>query len=340
MKPSLYCPSCSRPIADVNRDTDYVTCSACRSQFGVVYGKLSRRSSLFETLFFFGSKFPRFYKRHYTLQVTTPDRTLKQLQFSVPGKLDELPIRYGDIVSFLYTVQGYMAKKLVAITNHTTGKRHILPHPVPSRRYLGILLALAVVGAFAFAYATGMNLVSVAVINAVGILLYLRVTNVLKLSYPTLTNSGIQGNRLLADQKLMMQRQQIGHRIEELSHESKSNQALIAQLEGLKRKMVEVDQHLYSHRIYRSTTAIDILKQQVTNNHRLIREYQRTQRMIDIEVETSWVADQLPDAENFGRAIVQKLAELKKIEEQNQYLKFQLAAYEEVNYPHIPAYGN
>jgi hypothetical protein len=87
---------------------------------------------------------------------------------------------------------------------------------------------------------------------------------------------------------------------------------------------------LYSSRIYRTTTAIDLLKQQITNNQRLMREYQRTQRMIEIEVETSWVAEQLPDGDDFSRAIVEKLAELKQIEDQNESLKLRLTAYQDL----------
>ncbi|UBF26788.1 hypothetical protein K9N68_01990 [Kovacikia minuta CCNUW1] len=141
---------------------------------------------------------------------------------------------------------------------------------------------------------------------------------------------GWDGNRLLSDRRLLVQKSRIDRRIEELNHECKTNQVLIDQLESLKQKMTEVDPHLYSVRVYRSTSAIKLLKQQITNTYRLIREYRHAQKMIDIEVETSWVADQLPDEGNFTRAIVSKLEELKAIEEQNQSLKLQLAAYKEI----------
>jgi hypothetical protein len=235
-------------------------------------------------------------------------------------------------------MQGYMMKKLVSITNHTTGKRHILSTPIPSRWYQALLLSLGVVGLLVLAYMNGISLLWVGALNLLGILLFLRVTNITKLSSVPLGTPGSESSRLLADQKLLIQKQRIERRVEELNHESNSGQALIEQLERLKKKMLDVDQELYSARIYRSTSAIGILKQQIVNNHRLVREYRRTQRMIDIEVETSWVADQLPDAENFDRAIAQKLIELKEIEDQNQFLKLQLAAYEEVNYPRIPSY--
>lgn len=340
MKPSLQCPSCSRPISDLHSAASQVTCAYCRNRYGVVFGKLSRRSSIYETLLHFSSKLPTFYRRHYTLQITTPDRNLKLLQFSVPGKTDNLPVQHGDIVSALYTVQGYLMKKLVVITNHTTGKRYVLPNPVPSAGYLTIALGTVVLGLLVASYMTGGSLFLTAALSALGVLLVLKATDSAQLTTPSLEDRGREGSRLIADQKLLVHKTKLEHRIDELSHECKSVQFLIEQIEELKQKMLDVDRDLYSVRIYRSTGAIGILKQQIANNQRLMREYRRTLKMIDIEIDTSWIADQLPNADNFTRAIAQKLAELKEIEDQNQYLKLQLAAYEEVGYQRIGEYSN
>ncbi|WP_421655244.1 hypothetical protein [Leptothermofonsia sp. ETS-13] len=144
----------------------------------------------------------------------------------------------------------------------------------------------------------------------------------------------------MTDQKLLVHKAKLEHRLDELNHECKSTQFLIDQLEALKHKMLDVDRDLYSVRIYRSTSAIGILKQQIANNARLMREYRRTLRMIEIEIDTSWIADQLPNADNFTRAIAEKMAELKEIEDQNQFLKLQLAAYEEVGYHRIEEYSS
>ncbi len=338
MNLSLHCPSCSRAIATIDQHTSQITCSHCRSRFGFVYGKLSRRSSLFETLLYLNGKLPSFYKRYYNLQITTPDRVLKRLQFSLPGKTDDLPVYHGDLISVLYTMQGYVMKKLVAITNHTTGKRYVLPNPIPSPRYLMVMVSASVLGLLMFTYISGGSMFLAASVSALGVLLYWKLTHTAQLTSPPLEEQGGEGSRLLADQKLLMQKQRIAHRLDEVNHESRSNQALIQQIEHLKQKMLEVDQQLYGARIHRATSAIGILKRQIANNQRLMREYRRALRMIEIEVETSWIADQLPDAENFTRVIVQKLQELKQIEDQNQFLKLQLAAYEEVNHLGIPSY--
>ncbi|MGI0490103.1 hypothetical protein ACN4EK_32355 [Pantanalinema rosaneae CENA516] len=338
MKPSLYCPVCSRPIVDFHYSAPMVTCFSCEQRYGVVSGKLSNRSSIYEVLLYLTAKLPRLYKRYYTFQITTPERTLKRLQFSVSGKADRVPVHSGDIVSVLYTLQGYVMKKLVAITNHTTGKSYVLDSPIPSPSYLTVTIGSLTLGTIVLAVLSGANMLLITGLSALGIVLYLKTANIAHLTTPILSSEMREGRRLLADQRLMAQKRRIETRIDELHHECKSNQVLIEQVERLQQKMAQVDQTLYSARIYRATSAVKILKQQITNSHRLIREYERTAKMVEIEVDTSWIADQLPDAENFTLRIFERLEELKTIEDQNQQLKLQLAAYEEVNYQGIPEY--
>ena len=305
----------------------------------MVYGKLSKRSSIVEALLYLTSQLPSFYKRHYTFQITTADRTLKCLQFSVPGKSDVIPIHRGDVVSVLYTMQGYLMKQLVAIANHTTGKSYVLPNPVPSANQHFITLITIVTGFVLVSFLNGGNVFFTSIFSAIGVLAYIKLTNNAQLSSPTLNATHAEGIRLIADQRLLAQQRKLEQRVTELTHEYQSNQVLIEQINALKQKMTQVDQAVYSARIYRATTAVDILNQQIANNQRLIREYQHMLKMIEIEIDTSWIADQLPDAENFSRRILERLEELKEIEEQNQSLKLQLAAYEEVNLLGIEQYG-
>lgn len=330
MKLSLICPACSRPIAHAHRTEELLTCSSCGSQFGVVHGKLSKRASIYETLLYLTAQLPRFYKRHYTLQITTPDRTLRQLQFSIPGKLDQVPVHSGDIVSVLYTMRGYMMQKLVAIMNHTTGKSYVLPTPIPSPNHLTPMLITAGTGLMLGAYWLGASVFLAATVTAIGILAYVKVTNTAQFSNPPLHLQGQEGTRLLADQQMIHQHRKIDQRIGEIEHETQANRMLLGQLENLKQKMSRLDDRLYSARIYRIHSAMNLLEQQITNNHRLIREYRHTMKMIDIEVETSWIADQLPEGDTFLRTIIRKLEELRAIEDQNQSIKLQLAAYDEM----------
>ncbi len=334
MKLSLACPACHRAIADLNPKTapDQVHCDACGQQYGVLYGKLARRSSVHEALLYLRSNFPSFYKRHYTLQITTADRTLKQLQFSIPGKADVVPVRSGDIVSVLYTMQGYVMQKMVAIANHTTGKQYVLPHPVLSKPYQRLLLLIAIAVFSGLAWFLGISWWGRSLVYVGMLLAYYKLTHQAHLTSPDLTQHASMGQRLLDDQRLLNQHRKIEQRIAELKHERRSQEVLIQQLETLKQKMAALDPTLYSARIYRATGAINILKQQIVNHQRLVREYERTLKMIDIEIDTSWIADQLPDAENFSRTIVERLTELQDIEAQNRDLALQLTAYNDLTF--------
>ncbi len=332
MKLSLNCPTCDRAIADLHHKASHqqVKCLSCKREYGVVYGKLSQRTTMQEVLLFLKSTLPSFYKRHYSFQITTADRTLKQLQFSVPGKADSVPVNSGDIMSVLYTMQGYVMQKLVAIANHTTGKQYILPTPVPSTsRHLALFL-IAMGCLLTLSFLGGWNWFVTAGLSAIGLLSYFKFSNTANLTSPPLEGQARLGKRLLQDQRLLAQQRKLEQRVGELQHEHKATQMLIHQLETLKQKMSQIDPALYAARIHRANHAMNLLKQQLVNNQRLVREYERTLRMIDIEVETTWIADQLPDSDHFSRSILTRLAELKQIEDQNQDLKDQLAAYEEV----------
>lgn len=257
----------------------------------------------------------------------------------MPGKSDVIPVHRGDVVSVLYTMQGYVMKQLVAIANHTTGKSYVLPNPVPGTNQHVITLITIVTGFVLLSFLNGGNVFFTSIFSAIGVLTYLKLTNNAHLSNPVLNPTQAEGLRLIADQRLLSQQRKLEQRVTELTHECQSNQVLIEQIKALKQKMTQVDQAIYSARIYRSTTAIDILNKQIANNHRLVREYQHMLKMIEIEIDTSWIADQLPDAENFTQRILERLHELKEIEEHNQALKLQLAAYEEVNLLGIEEYG-
>jgi hypothetical protein len=341
MKLSLQCPSCKKAIADLSYSSlqTQVSCPTCQTRYGVVYGKLSRRSSIQEALLYLTSKFPSLYKRHYTLQITTADRNLQDLRFSIPGKADVVPVYAGDIVSVLYTMQGYVMRKLVAIANHTTGKSYVLPRPIPSFSH-HLTALIPILTGFGFLAFSGLfNLIPLLLFSALSVVAYFKLAHTATLSNLPLDLQPQGGQRLLADQQLLIQQQNIKKRIHELAHDSQSNDFLIGQIEALMQKMTAVDLPLYSARLYRAGSAIKILRQQITNNRRLEREYQRTLKMIEIEIETSWIADQLPDVENFSRKILERLAELKDIEQQNESLKLQLGAYEEVGLHRIESFS-
>lgn len=305
-------------MGEIQSTSPHVTCASCRRQYKILYGKLSRRVSMHEAVLYFNARLPHLYKRHYAFEITTPDRELKRLQFSTAGKEDQVPVRQGDRVSVLYTV-----RKLIAVVNHTTGRSHVLSNPVPSATYQVALLGTAAIALLLGAFSLGINPFLTAVVSALSFVVYLKLTPAASLT-SSFSQSLDIGSQVMADQRLLRYQQQLEQRIEDLAQERQAHQNLIDQIEALKRKMTRVDPHLYRARIYRINSAIGILQRQIDNNQQLTQEYGRTLRMIEIEVETSWIADQLPDPDDFTRTILHRLQELKAIEQQNQALKLQM----------------
>lgn len=337
MRLTIHCPSCSRLLAEIPIYSPQVSCAACCKSYGVLHGKLSKRTSLPEAILHFTPRLPGAYRRHYTLEIMTPERDLKVLQFSTPGNRDQVPVRRGDLVSVLYTMQGYVMKRLIAITNHNTGQNYVLPSPVSSRSYVITLMGMAAIGLSYVSFVLGLSVLLVSATTVLGIALYLKATNVAQLTAPSLEDSE-ENLPMMSDQRLLIQKRRLQNRLEDLRLECKGSRSLIEQLKDLKRKMVDLDAALYGSRIGRADRVIEILEQQIGNNNRLMQEYSRTVKMIEIETETSWISDQLPDVEDFTQMILQRLEELRSIEEQNQTLRLQLEAYEEVNHHPIKPY--
>lgn len=311
--------------------TFQATCLSCSRMYRVVHGRLSERSSIQEAVLYLTSKLPSLYKRHYEFRITTPARDLKLLKFSIAGRVDQVPVRRGDMVSVLYSSRGYILKKLISITNHTTGRDYVLPSPALGYTYLltsrGSLAAMVCLSTLYLSF--GQFLITLPVLVLSGYL-YLKLIHAAQLTNPPLRMDVQEEVRLMTDQELLGQKHRLEQRVSELKYECHTNKTLIRQLQALSEKMLSFDRTLYSFRVNRIDRAVTILRQQMTNAKGLVAEYNKTLQMIEIEVETSKIAAQLPDAEEFMTMILGRLEELKAIEHQNQQLKFQLEANEEV----------
>lgn len=340
MTPAIRCPSCNRLLDRVHPDgVCQVSCSSCRQRFGVVYGKLSGWFSNREAMLYLTPRLPSFYKRHYDLRVTTPGRNLKRLRFSMPGHEDRVPVRPGDRISIVYKMRGTGMEKLVAIYNHTLGKNYYLPSPVPSSDYLlttrGALSAVLI----CWAVLNGLGGFLTYGLGAIALLVYARLVDVAELTTPPLrpTHSGevrLAQERDLLDQKFLIER-----RIETLRQERSAHQDLIQRLQSLRGKMMALNPAFYATRVASIESAVRLLKQRIHQDQRLVDEYTQTTQMIEIELESAYLADQLP-LEDFTETILSKLDELMAIEERNRNLGLQLEANDEVRRLSFGASGN
>jgi len=331
MMPAIHCPSCTRPLGRVNSEgISQVACNTCQQSFGVIYGKLTGWVSWWEAMLYLTSTLPSIYKRRYEFRVATPGRDLRVLKFSMPGQSDRVPVRPGDRISILYSLSGNGMRKLIAIYNHTIGKQYRLPSPIPTAAYLlatqGSIATLALVGILATGWGSPWMLGA----GAIALLAYTRLVNVAELTNPPLLGDIAVEARLLEERRLMQQKAQLEQRVEVIRQERHSHIDLIQRLQALRSKILGFNPALYATRVASIESAIRLLKQRIQHDQLLVEQYHQTVQMIDIELEATYLADQLPELNDFTGTILSRLEELRAIEEQNNNLRFQLEANEEV----------
>lgn len=331
MFPSVRCPCCSRSLGQINVDGQLqIDCPTCRRSYGILYGKVSGRSSRWEAVLYLTAKLPSLYKRCYELRITTPGRDLKVLKFSTLGRGDRIPVRLGDRISLLYAMRGSMMQKLISVSNHTAGKTYRLPRPIPSTGTVFRALGTLSVALFFCVLLSGYGFWLTTTLGAIAFLVATRVMDNAELTTPELQPHDRQEARLIEERKLLGQKLLLEERVEVLRQEGLENQSLIQQLRSLQEKMRRFNPQLYAVRIQRIDRAIVLLQQRTQHDRYLIEQYDQTSRMIEIELETAYLADQLPDAHDFTGAILSKISELRAIEERNRQFRQELEANEEV----------
>lgn len=329
MTPYVNCPTCDRSLGRVLEDGSLkAQCPSCKTHYGAVFGKLSHWSSTLEPLFYLSPKLPRLVRRRYDFRITTPGRCIKQLRFSMLGEADQVPVHPGDRISVIYSTRGTQLEKLMAIHNHSRGRLLRMPSPIPSRRHLletrGTVASTVILGAVLGGIDLGLM-----GLGAATLLLYHRLTDFAQLTTPDLQRQNPVDARLLDELKLVAQQRSLENRIAELRQDSQEIQTLSKTLHALRHKMMAVNPQLYASRVANLEAAIRLLKQRAAHNQQLIDEYAQTIQMIEIELESVSLADQLP-MEDFSRQIEQRLQELRTLEAENRNLHLQLEAQEEV----------
>lgn len=330
MTPTLHCPCCDRSLGRIHPNgNSQVDCSTCGKTFGVIYGKVSGWQSQGETVFYLSPKLPRLHKRRYEFRITTPGRSLKVLKFSLPYREDRIPVHPGDRISVLYSTWNQGLKKLIAVNNHTRGQRYPLTSPIPSWGYwLATRGIVAAITLFAALSGSGSGLAPW--MGAIVFLTYAKLVHVAELSTPELDQRNPVEARLMDERQLLLQKQSLSQRSEELSQEIRNHEELIQRLRSLRKKMLAFNSTLYETRVGRLESAIRLMQQRIQQNRLLTDQYAQTAQMIEIELETTYLTDQLPEVEDFSHTIWQRLQELRAIEDHNRHLQFQLEANDEV----------
>jgi len=221
-------------------------------------------------------------------------------------------------------------KKLIAVSNHTIGHTYRLPAPIPSSSHLIRLWGTVSVMMFFYVLFLGYGFWITTSLGAIALFVATRLLDAAQLTTPELQPHIREEARLLEERKLALQKFYLEERIEALRQEGLENRALVKRLQALKNKMQSVNSAFYASRMSRVDRAVQLLQQRTQHDRHLIEQYTQTISMIEIELETAYLADQLPEAHDFSQALLGKLAELRALEDRNRHLQFELEANEEV----------
>lgn len=315
MTRQLDCPCCKKLLyfpdaGECNEDILECICTICKYKYALTYSEVLNFASSVEPLQSRGGQ-PIKYNRVYQLRALTLNKATKAFQFSTSGQDEKLQALPGDELLLLHTMRGDRVDDLVFVVNCTTGKSCQLLSPSSRAKYAGVkAAAFTLVGGGGLAIFLGAPLL-VTVIPSVGVGIYVTRRLVPK------ERDKQTAARLEVEQKLLQRKFGLQQPIEALRQEKATNQRLVKRFEVLQEKMLRVGD-LYNERAERVKSAIMILEKQQELTETLIAGYTKLVEMIDIEYETSRLAEQLP--EDVDSRILSKLDELKAIEQQKEKL--------------------
>jgi hypothetical protein len=310
------CPACEKPIyfpdpEDFSHEALKAVCIQCQYHYGLAYGTVQQLSDSLEPLPSRRAKGQSRYQRRYELRLITLDGALKVFDFKRPSEEKPFSAVAGDCVCVFYTLRGSAVDELIAVTNHTTDSCLALSSPDRKARAfgrstgLGVFLTGAVLATFVHDPVNTILLVSAIPSSIYAGFAAMRLKSSKLRQEPDLP-------RLVSEQKLLAQKFDLEQRVAALRQEHSANQKLLTRLQALKQKMLDVGREIYANRIEQVTRAIDILAKQQSFTQNLIAGYIQVTKIVEIEFETSQLADQLP--EDISGQILARLEELRAIE--------------------------
>lgn len=125
--------------------------------------------------------------------------------------------------------------------------------------------------------------------------------------------------RLKCEQQLLTQKYELEQKTTQLKGELKANRNIIQRVEALPEKMIQVDRDMYVDRLATIISGIELMQEQSHLVQKLVDGYFQLAKTIEIEYETSQLAEKLP--QDIISQIMRRLEELKKIEEQKQEMQ-------------------
>lgn len=323
------CPTCKVPIGEISaRGRLTAVCPQCRYTFGVVAGRLKSRSSRQVTVRRQTRKQTGIYRRSYELRIETPGGDLEVLAFAIDGKEDTVGVRRGDDVAMVSSMRGRAVEEYVRLIDYTTATSYALAAPGDSARSTALSVASVVAAAVVLVTWFGVDAsFGASAVTGLGALtaLYFGLGAVMA---PRAKLGAVEHQQLGQAQDLLARKRELGAKMAQHQAERAEKTKTMQQLRGLRDKMESVGEGLYASRIVQVDRALAVLDKQRGLEDRLVAEYERAIKIIEIEYETGQAANALPS--ELLESTLGKLDELESVERENRELQLQLEANEEV----------
>jgi Zn-finger nucleic acid-binding protein len=321
------CPKCNASLGEVGPSGILEeVCSRCHYKFQVLKGRLADCASEQVVLRRETPGQRAEYRRDYELRLELPDR-YEVLSLWTTGPDDRIPVRRGDIVSFVHTMNGDRREDLLFITDHTTGEQFGLGRIGANARSRAALIALVLgIGTAIFTHIAGASATFIIVYSLV-----VTVGSMMLLSRklaPMMSLPEEELAALAARQELLERKRQMVLQRDLIQADKREKSGTIARLRELQAKMRSVGLDAYQSRIETMDRAIATLGEQVSLDDRLLAAYARNISILEIEYETGAATTVLPT--DAGTEISLKLDELRALEAQHADLSRELEANEEV----------
>lgn len=324
----INCPNCAKPLAEIPPSGVLVAmCGYCRFKFearrGVVAGYHTERITVREATHEQSGS----YRRTFLIRLELPGGRIEEIGHESARDDDVLHLQRGDRVAVIYTLRRERREELVTVVNYTTGSQVTIARPdskSAGRSMMGGLF-VAVVAAIVIAPIGLPVWVALGAGGAAGIGAFMGLRSWLR---PVHEIAVDERQELEAGQSLLEHKGQLDTARDRVRGERGERATLRARLVSLQEKMRAVDLPAYGPRIEAIGSALRTLDEQIALDDRLLSEYDRTIKIVEIEHETASAGMAMSD--DVSAVLLRQREELRTIEETQAELARQLSANAEV----------
>lgn len=326
----INCPACKAllyaPIYQngVQEDLEII-CPRCQRKYLAKHARSLHCTAHLESHSITELKLLTQYRWSYQLQVLYLNQEVETVKFSIWGRAEKFASDRDDKLIFLYTMRGRTIDELSWVINLTTGRSYQLLFLKIKAFKTGLEIALMVlVGGYLlslfltnFGFLTLKNFFRTLIVpSAVSISTLVTLE---RMSRSKERNKQVS-TKLQYEQSLMARHHWANECLFKLTEESEDERRFLKRLQAYSQKMNCFNSNLYVRRIELINRGIIVLEAKLKLTQSLIDEYSQIKTFLEIEYETSRLAQQLPEAEVFQEKLFAKLEELKKLERQKEEL--------------------